>query len=91
MATYLTGRHPDYVLFPFSFKEYLEFRGVKIVTGSGRAMELIKRAKAIYVNEYGRILGSVSQGFRQVILTTTDPDPAKRPSIRKVMGMLEKI
>ncbi|MGC9105453.1 MAG: ATP-binding protein [Thermoprotei archaeon] len=27
LATALTGRHSDYVLFPFSFKEYLRFKG----------------------------------------------------------------
>ncbi|WP_221289945.1 ATP-binding protein [Stygiolobus caldivivus] len=31
LATSLTGRHVDYFLFPFSFKEYLRFNGV--VTG----------------------------------------------------------
>nr|WP_252896972.1 AAA family ATPase [Metallosphaera hakonensis] len=28
LSTVLTGRHLDLVLFPFSFKEYLRFRGV---------------------------------------------------------------
>ncbi|WP_338602782.1 ATP-binding protein [Sulfolobus tengchongensis] len=30
LATYLTGRHSDYILFPFSFKEYLGFKGIKV-------------------------------------------------------------
>lgn len=30
LATYLTGRHSDYTLFPFSFKEYLKFKGVEL-------------------------------------------------------------
>ncbi|AAY81293.1 ATP-binding protein [Sulfolobus acidocaldarius] len=29
LATHLTGRHSDYVLFPFSFGEYLKFKGVR--------------------------------------------------------------
>ncbi len=29
LATHLTGRHSDHILFPFSFKEYLWFKGVK--------------------------------------------------------------
>jgi predicted AAA+ superfamily ATPase len=30
LATHLTGRHSDYVLFPFSFKEYLRFKGIQL-------------------------------------------------------------
>ncbi|BCU68710.1 ATP-binding protein [Stygiolobus caldivivus] len=30
MATYLTGRHLDYVLFPFSFREFLKYQGVEV-------------------------------------------------------------
>ncbi|MCG3109757.1 hypothetical protein L3N51_02053 [Metallosphaera sp. J1] len=30
LATHLTGRHSDYILFPFSFKEYLTFKGIKV-------------------------------------------------------------
>ncbi|BFH74231.1 hypothetical protein SJAV_21750 [Sulfurisphaera javensis] len=30
MATYLTGRHLDFQVFPFSFREYLKYKDVKI-------------------------------------------------------------
>ena len=30
LPTALTGRHVDFVLFPFSFREYLRFKGVKV-------------------------------------------------------------
>ncbi len=30
MATYLTGRHVDLTLFPFSFREFLRFKGVEL-------------------------------------------------------------
>ncbi|WP_286188865.1 AAA family ATPase [Sulfolobus sp. S-194] len=30
LATALTGRHVNFTLFPFSFSEYLRFKGVKI-------------------------------------------------------------
>ncbi|BFH74657.1 ATP-binding protein [Sulfurisphaera javensis] len=30
LSTHLTGRHIDYTLFPFSFSEYLKFKGIKI-------------------------------------------------------------
>jgi len=30
LSTYLTGRHVSFTLFPFSFSEYLKFKGVKI-------------------------------------------------------------
>ncbi|WP_338602151.1 ATP-binding protein [Sulfolobus tengchongensis] len=30
LATFITGRHSDYVLFPFSFKEYLRFKGWEV-------------------------------------------------------------
>ena len=29
LATHLTGRHVDFTLFPFSFREYLDYRGFK--------------------------------------------------------------
>jgi predicted AAA+ superfamily ATPase len=32
LATYLTGRHIDYVLLPFSFKEFLSYKGTRIET-----------------------------------------------------------
>ncbi|AWR98168.1 AAA family ATPase [Acidianus sulfidivorans JP7] len=30
LATYLTGRHSDYILFTFSFKEYLRLKGINV-------------------------------------------------------------
>jgi len=30
LATYLTGRHIDFTLFPFSFREFLKYRGIEI-------------------------------------------------------------
>ncbi|AWR96213.1 AAA family ATPase [Acidianus sulfidivorans JP7] len=30
MATYLTGRHIDFLILPFSFKEYLRYKGVEV-------------------------------------------------------------
>lgn len=30
LATYLTGRHIDFTLFPFGFREYLKYKGLEI-------------------------------------------------------------
>jgi len=30
LSTYLTGRYISFTLFPFSFSEYLKFKGVKL-------------------------------------------------------------
>lgn len=30
LATHLTGRHVDFTLFPFSFREYLKYKGLEI-------------------------------------------------------------
>ncbi len=55
LATYLTGRHSDYVLFPFSFKEYLEFKGIKYEREvlSTRRIAEIKNELENYINVGG--------------------------------------
>lgn len=56
LATALTGRHSDYTLFPFSFKEYLEFKGIKVVKEdlySTRVLALIKNELEKYLESGG--------------------------------------
>ena len=43
LATALTGRHVDFTLFPFSFREYLRFKGVK-VEGVGETLTSLSEA-----------------------------------------------
>ena len=43
LATALTGRHADFTLFPFSFREYLRFKGVR-VEGVGETLTSLSEA-----------------------------------------------
>lgn len=56
LATALTGRHSDYTLFPFSFKEYLEFKGIKVAKEdlySTRVLAMIKNELEKYLESGG--------------------------------------
>jgi len=57
LSTALTGRHTDFVLFPFSFSEYLRFKGVKIEEIGGvfttPSEGLIKRELEKYIKVGG--------------------------------------
>jgi hypothetical protein len=60
LSTYLTGRHIDKVLFPFSFKEYLKYKNIKIDLDSTKSKtKIIKEFK-----NYFKI-----GGFPEVVLT----------------------
>ena len=56
MATYLTGRHVELTLFPFSFREFLRFRGVKLGENweySDREVSRVKRELGKYLEVGG--------------------------------------
>ncbi|AWR93901.1 ATP-binding protein [Acidianus brierleyi] len=57
LATALTGRHVNFTLFPFSFSEYLRFKGVKIEkvkdTFTTSSEGVIKRELGNYMREGG--------------------------------------
>lgn len=60
LSTYLTGRHIDRILFPFSFKEYLKYKNIKIDLDSTKSKtKIIKEFKNYFK------LG----GFPEVVLT----------------------
>ncbi len=48
ISTYLTGRHVDYILYPFSFREYLKFKGLKYKMLSTEKIGKLKH----HLNEY---------------------------------------
>ncbi|WP_252897086.1 ATP-binding protein [Metallosphaera hakonensis] len=52
MGTYLTGRHLDFTLLPFSFREFLRYHEVK-VEESTRGIALIKSKLEEYLNTGG--------------------------------------
>ncbi|MGC9105598.1 MAG: ATP-binding protein [Thermoprotei archaeon] len=52
MATFLTGRHLDYVIYPFSFREYLTYKGVEPGVTT-RALAQVKSSLRDYLNEGG--------------------------------------
>ncbi len=53
LATYLTGRHVNVTLFPFSFKEYLDFRQVKFNPNLTRDVAVIKNELNNYLSTGG--------------------------------------
>lgn len=56
LATHLTGRHFDFALYPFSFREFLRYRGMKMEKGefySTRGMALIKTLWREYLETGG--------------------------------------
>ncbi|BCU70023.1 ATP-binding protein [Stygiolobus caldivivus] len=57
LATALTGRHTDFTLFPFSFSEYLRFKGVRVEkvkdTYTTPSEGVVKRELENYIREGG--------------------------------------
>jgi len=53
LATHLTGRHQDLVLLPFSFKEYLAFKGTEIDVHLTSQIALIKNRFDEYIEDGG--------------------------------------
>lgn len=53
LSTALTGRHVDLILFPFSFKEYLTYKGVSLDLYSTRSISLMKSKLEEYLREGG--------------------------------------
>ncbi|ASJ09284.1 hypothetical protein A3L11_08595 [Thermococcus siculi] len=56
MSTYLTGRHVELTLFPFSFREFLKLRGVELGENwehSDRKLAEVKRALGEYLEMGG--------------------------------------
>ncbi len=62
LATHLTGRHLDYLLFPFSFREFLEFRGVK----SDEEFVLSTKGKGILLKQLSEFMktGGIPQALK---------------------------
>ena len=52
MATYLTGRHLDFTLLPFSFREFIRYRGVE-VGETTRGVGLVKEKLREYLDVGG--------------------------------------
>ncbi|NCP79645.1 ATP-binding protein [archaeon] len=60
ISTYLTGRHIDKILFPFSFKEYLTYKNINVDLDSTKSRTLIIKEFKNYFK-----IG----GFPEVVLT----------------------
>jgi len=54
LSTALTGRHTDFTLFPFSFSEYLRFKGVKIEEMGGVLPRRTQSAELMELRELPR-------------------------------------
>ncbi|BCU67936.1 hypothetical protein HS7_13730 [Sulfolobales archaeon HS-7] len=61
MATYLTGRHVDYLLLPFSFREFLKYHDVN-VRESTRGISEVKSKLREYLN-----VGGFPESYRQSV------------------------
>ena len=53
IATSLRGRTIAYEIFPFSFKEYLKWKNIKINLNSPKSLSFIKNALDVYLKEGG--------------------------------------
>jgi predicted AAA+ superfamily ATPase len=53
LATHLTGRHIDFVLHPFSFREYLDYFKVEIDPNLTRSVSVAKRNLLEYIEKGG--------------------------------------
>lgn len=53
LATHLTGRYVDFTLYPFSFKEFLELKGIKPDIYSTKSMAELKNALREYIKTGG--------------------------------------
>ncbi|AWR96126.1 AAA family ATPase [Acidianus sulfidivorans JP7] len=57
LSTHLTGRHVDFTLFPFSFSEYLRFKGVKLEQQNGVYTTLSESIAKSELENYIRLGG----------------------------------
>ena len=86
LSTALTGRHVELVLFPFSFKEYLRFKGVEIDLYSTKSISNIERELEDYLRE-GGFPESLTLGKRVIPSIYNDiitKDVIERYEIREV-------
>ncbi|QGA68937.1 ATP-binding protein [Sulfolobus sp. E11-6] len=67
LATHLTGRHIDYTLYPFSFKEYLRFKGIKVKEVGGVYTTLSEATIKRELENYMKI-----GGFPEVLKISDD-------------------
>jgi uncharacterized protein len=59
LATHMTGRHIDFILHPFSFKEYLRYIGVSIDPDLTRSVAIAKQHLSDYMDK-----GGLPEGIR---------------------------
>ncbi|AAK41695.1 ATP-binding protein [Saccharolobus solfataricus] len=86
LATYLTGRHSDYILFPFSFQEYLKYKEVKVEYFSTRVISTLKNELEKYT-EVGGFPEALMLGKEQVNVIYNDilfKDIVSRYKIREI-------
>lgn len=94
LATYLTGRHLDFTLFPFSFREYLYFKNFTPEKQDIYITSSIAKIKE-YLNEYMKIGGipeGISIGKKFILQLENDiveRDIVQRYKIRHVKKLKE--
>ncbi len=88
LASSLTGRYIDFTLFPFSFREYLLYKGIsfnKTTAYSSESIGIIKKVLKEYLR-LGGLPEAITFGRRMIVRIYADiieKDVLKRKNIRK--------
>ncbi len=87
LGTHLTGRHIDYELYPFSFREFLEMHGVKEDADSTKGRGALSAAFREYLHGGGMPEPVISKNpalLGQIVEDIIQKDIIKRYGIRKI-------
>ncbi len=92
LATYLTGRHVDFELFPFNFKEYISLRGITLDKNwmySVKTVAKVKNAARQFIFEGGfPEVDKFGRMFLQTIyMDIVDKDVLARYKIKNVQAL----
>jgi hypothetical protein len=85
LATYLTGRHIDHVLFPFSFKEFLSYKGAGAETSlstTGKARMLSMLDEYLHIGGFPLAIKNGNQFLIDLYKDIIERDVAQRYHIR---------
>lgn len=94
LATFLTGRHIDFELFPFNFKEFLRFRGIELSSNwqySTKEVSVVKSVLEEYLKNGG--FPEVQKFGKRILVSIysdiLEKDVISRHRIRKEVAFKE--
>ncbi|MCX8182999.1 MAG: ATP-binding protein [Crenarchaeota archaeon] len=94
LATLLTGRHVDFVLYPFNFREFLRIRGVELGENWQYSTIVISKLKSM-LEEYLKTGGfpEASKFGRRILVSiysdVLEKDVASRHRVKKTVALKE--